>query len=61
MDMSPVHQEWAKPSRRAYRKGEEDKGRQKKRWEDNIREPTGLEFAMSHGAVENSEMEETEL
>ena len=29
--------------------------RQKKRWEDNIREWTGLEFAKSQGAVENRE------
>ena len=28
-------------------------GRQRKRWEDNIREWTGLEFAMSQRAVEN--------
>ena len=28
-------------------------GRQKKRWEDNIREWTGLEFAKSQGAVKN--------
>ena len=28
-------------------------GRQRKRWEDNIREWTGLEFAKSHRAVEN--------
>ena len=28
-------------------------GRQKKRWEDNIREWTGLEFAKSKRAVEN--------
>ena len=28
-------------------------GRQKKRWEDNIRELTGLEFAKSQRAVEN--------
>ena len=28
-------------------------GRQKKRWGDNIREWTGLEFAKSQGAVEN--------
>ena len=34
-------------------------GRQK-RWEDNIRECTGLEFAKSHGAVESREkVEET--
>ena len=30
-------------------------GRQRKRWEDNIREWTGLEFAKSQGAVENRE------
>ena len=30
-------------------------GRQRKRWEDNIREWTGLEFAKSQRAVENSE------
>ena len=29
-------------------------GRQRKRWEDNIREWTGLEFAKSQRAVENS-------
>ena len=35
-------------------------GRQKKRWEDNIREWIGLEFAKSKRAVENREkMEET--
>ena len=28
-------------------------GRQKKRWEDNIRERAGLEFAEAQGAVEN--------
>ena len=30
-------------------------GRQKKRWEDNIRKWTGLEFAKSQKAVENKE------
>ena len=30
-------------------------GRQRKRWEDNIREWTGLEFARSQRAVENRE------
>ena len=30
-------------------------GRQKKRWEDNIRKWTGLEFAKSQRAVKNSE------
>ena len=35
-------------------------GRQRKRWEDNIREWTGLEFAKSQTAVENREkMEQT--
>ena len=31
------------------------KTKQKKRWEDNIREWTGLEFAKSQRAVENRE------
>ena len=30
-------------------------GRQKKRWEDNIRKWTGLEFGKSQRAVENRE------
>ena len=34
-------------------KGERKQGRQRKRWEDNIREWTGLEFAKSQKAVEN--------
>ena len=34
-------------------KGGRRQGRQKKRWEDNIREWTGLEFAKSQRAVEN--------
>ena len=33
-------------------KGGRRQGRQKKRWEDNIRECTGLEFAKSQRAVE---------
>ena len=42
-------------------KGERRQGRQRKRWEDSIREWTGLEFAKSQGAVENREkMEETD-
>ena len=36
-------------------KGGRRQGRQWKRWEDNIREWTGLEFAKSQKAVENSE------
>ena len=31
------------------------KGRQRKRWKDNIREWTGLEFGKSQRAVENGE------
>ena len=34
-------------------KGGRRQGRQRKRWEGNIREWTGLEFAMSQRAVEN--------
>ena len=36
-------------------KGERRQGRQRKRWEDNISEWTGLEFAKSQRAVENRE------
>ena len=36
-------------------KGARRQGRQRKRWEDNIREWTGLEFANSQRAVENRE------
>ena len=36
-------------------KGGRRQGRQRKRWEDNIREWTGLEFAKSKRAVENKE------
>ena len=36
-------------------KGGRRQGRQRKRWEDNIREWTGLEFAKSQWAVENRE------
>ena len=36
-------------------KGGRRQRRQKKRWEDNIREWTGLEFAKSQRAVENRE------
>ena len=34
-------------------KGGRRGGRQKKKWEDSIRERTGLEFAKSQRAVEN--------
>ena len=36
-------------------KGGRRQGRQKKRWEDNIRECTGLEFGKSQRAVDNRE------
>ena len=36
-------------------KGGRKRGRQRKRWEDNIKEWTGLEFAKSQRAVENGE------
>ena len=36
-------------------KGRRRQGRQRKRWEDNIRERTGLEFAKSQRALENRE------
>ena len=36
-------------------KGGRRQGRQKKRWEDNLREQTVLEFAKSQRAVENRE------
>ena len=36
-------------------KGRRRQGRQRKRWEDNIREWTGLEFAKSQRAVEDRE------
>ena len=36
-------------------KGGRRQGRHRKRWEDNIREWTGLEFAKSKKAVENRE------
>ena len=42
-------------------KGGRRQGRQRKRWEDNIREWTGLDFAKSQRTVDNREkkMEET--
>ena len=36
-------------------KGGRRRGRQRRRWENNIREWTGLEFAKSQRAVENRE------
>ena len=40
-------------------KGGRRQGRQRKSWGDNIREWTGLEFAMFQRAMENGKMEET--
>ena len=34
-------------------KGKRKRGRQKKRWEDNIKECTGMDFASSTRAAEN--------
>ena len=34
-------------------KGKRKRGRQKKRWEDNIKEWTGMDFASSTRAAEN--------
>ena len=45
----------AKTILRGTVKGGRRQGRQWKRWEDNIREWTGLEFAKSRRAVENGE------
>ena len=45
----------AKTTLQGTEKGGRRQGRQKKRWEDNIREWTGLEFAKSQKAVENRE------
>ena len=43
-----------------HSEGERRQGRQRKRWEDNIREWTGLEFGQSQRAVENrKKMEKT--
>ena len=45
----------AKTILRGTVKGGRRQGRQRKRWEDNIRERTGLEFGKSQRAVENRE------
>ena len=55
MVMFPVHQVWPKPSLQGTVKGGRRQGRQKKKWEDNIREWTGLKSAKSQRAVENRE------
>ena len=53
MIMFPVHQVWPKPSCKAQWKGEEDKA--DRRWEDNTKEWTDLEFTKSQRAVKNRE------
>ena len=45
----------AKTILQGTKKGRRRQGRQRKRWEDNIREWTGVEFAKSQRAVENRE------
>ena len=45
----------AKTTLQSTVKGGRRKGGQRKRWEDNIREWTGLEFGKSQRAVENRE------
>ena len=55
MDMYPVHQVWPKTILHGTVKGRRRQGRQRKRWEDNIRDWTGLDFAKSQRAVENRE------
>ena len=45
----------AKPILQGTVKGGRRQGRQRKRWEDNMREWTGLEFGKSQRAVENRE------
>ena len=45
----------AKTTLRGTVKGGRRQGRQRKRWEDNIRKWTGLEFAKPQRAVENRE------
>ena len=51
MGMSPVHQFRSAPILQGTVKGRRRQGRQQ-RWEDNVREWSGLEFAKSQGAVE---------
>ena len=55
MVMSPVHQDWSKLILEGTVKGGRRQGSQRKKWEDNIREGTGLEFGKSQRAVENRE------
>ena len=54
-DMPPAYQVWQKNILQGTVKGGRRQGRQKKRWGDNIRKWTGLEFAKPQRAVENRE------
>ena len=53
--MSFVYQFWPKPFCEAQWKRVRRQGRQKKKWEDNIRQWTGLDFAKSQRAMEKRE------
>ena len=53
MVMTSVQQVWLKIILQGTVKGRRKQGRQSKRWEDNIREWTVLEFVKSQRAVEN--------
>ena len=55
MVMFPVHQVWPKTILQGTVKGGRRQGGQRKRWKDNIREWTGLEFGKSQRAVESRE------
>ena len=52
MGMSPVHHVWPKTILLGTVKGGRRQGRQRKRWEYNIRERTSLEFGKPQRAVE---------
>ena len=53
------HEDLAKTILQGTVKGERRQGRQTKRWEDSIRQWTGLEFGKSQRTVENRKMEKT--
>ena len=55
MVISPVHQVWKKTILQGTVKGGRRQGRQRKRWEDNIRKWADQEFGKSQRAVENRE------
>ena len=55
MVLSPVYRVWPKTILQGTVKKGRRQGRRRKRWEDNFREWTGLEFAKSQRAVENWE------